>query len=182
MGPFHTIAPTWWGVWVERQVNKGQEWKQCERERARKRRTCRKTDPESILIISAAAAAWLADVREEWTRPTVMLQSKGAATIKGWGGRPGLAVHGCLCVWRDVPGQKITSADGAVAHVAWLAGTQVSSDGVGADGVLITQILAGGTLVVLCRGRECSSEKCCACRKQLANVCGFYSPFLANSR
>lgn len=104
LGPFHTAAPTWWGVWVERQVNRGQEWKQRERERTRKRRTCRKTDPESILIISAAAAAWLADVREEWTRPTVMLQSKGAATIKGRGGRLGLALHGCLCVWKDVPG------------------------------------------------------------------------------
>lgn len=43
----------------------------------------------------------------------------------------------------------ITSTDGAVAHVARLAGTQVSSDGVGADGVLITQILAAGALVML---------------------------------
>lgn len=43
----------------------------------------------------------------------------------------------------------ITSTDGAIAHVAWLAGAQVSSDGVGADGVLITQILAAGALVML---------------------------------
>lgn len=43
----------------------------------------------------------------------------------------------------------ITSTDGAVAHVARLAGTQVSSDGVGADGVLIAQILATGALVML---------------------------------
>lgn len=68
-----------------------------------------------------------------------------------------------MCVWRDVPGQKITSADGAVAHVAWLAGTQVSSDGVGADGVLITQILAGGALVVLCRERGSAVQKSAVC-------------------
>lgn len=43
----------------------------------------------------------------------------------------------------------ITSTDGAVAHVARLAGTQVSSDGVGADGVLVAQILPAGALVVL---------------------------------
>lgn len=43
----------------------------------------------------------------------------------------------------------ITSTDGAVAHVAGLAGAQVSSDGVGADGVLVAQILAAGALVVL---------------------------------
>lgn len=49
----------------------------------------------------------------------------------------------------DVPEQEITSADGAVAHVARLAGAQVPSDGVGADGVLIAQILATGTLVML---------------------------------
>lgn len=42
-----------------------------------------------------------------------------------------------MCVWRDVPGQEITSADGAVSHVAGLTGAQVSSDGVGADGILI---------------------------------------------
>lgn len=43
----------------------------------------------------------------------------------------------------------ITSTDGAVAHVARLAGTQVSSDGVGADGVVVAQILATGALVML---------------------------------
>lgn len=47
-------------------------------------------------------------------------------------------IGGCQCVWRDVPGQEITSADGAVSHVAGLTGAQVSSDGVGADGVLVT--------------------------------------------
>lgn len=52
----------------------------------------------------------------------------------------------CVCV---SGGQELTSADGAVAHVARLAGTQVSSDGVGADGVLVTQILASGALVML---------------------------------
>lgn len=41
------------------------------------------------------------------------------------------------------------SADGAISHIAWLAGTQMSPDGVGADGVLITQILAAGALVML---------------------------------
>lgn len=51
----------------------------------------------------------------------------------------------CVCF----PGQELTSADGAVAHVTWLAGTQVSSDGVRADGVLITRILAAGALVML---------------------------------
>lgn len=51
--------------------------------------------------------------------------------------------------WWAVPGQELTSADGAIAHIARLAGTQVSSDGVGADGVLITQILATGALVML---------------------------------
>lgn len=67
----------------------------------------------------------------------------------------GVCISGrvCLCVWRAVPGQELTSADGAVSHVARLAGTQVSSDGVGADGVLITQILATGALVMLW-GRE----------------------------
>ncbi len=55
----------------------------------------------------------------------------------------------CLCVWGAAPGQELTSADGAVSYVAWLAGTQVSSDGVGADGVLVTQILAAGTLIML---------------------------------
>lgn len=55
-----------------------------------------------------------------------------------------------LSVLRTVEGlAKITSTDGAVAHVARLAGTQVSSDGVGADGVLIAQILAAGALVML---------------------------------
>lgn len=44
---------------------------------------------------------------------------------------------------------RITSTDGAVAHVARLAGAQVSSDGVGADAVLVAQILATGALVVL---------------------------------
>lgn len=71
------------------------------------------------------------------------------ATIKGCGGRFGSGVCGCLCVWGDVPEREITSADGAVAHVARLAGAQVSSDGVGADGVLIAQILATGALVML---------------------------------
>lgn len=32
LGPFHTVALPWWGVWVERQVNRGQEWAQRERE------------------------------------------------------------------------------------------------------------------------------------------------------
>lgn len=76
--------------------------------------------------------------------------------------------HVCLCVWRAVPGQELTSADGAVSHIARLAGTQVSSDGVGADSVLITQILATGTLVMLWgRNREKvtpKSESCtCVC-------------------
>lgn len=56
----------------------------------------------------------------------------------------------CVCVSGGLfQGRKLTSADGAVAYIARLAGTQVSSDGVGADGVLITQILAAGTLVML---------------------------------
>lgn len=42
-----------------------------------------------------------------------------------------------------------TSADGPIAHVARLAGTQVSTNGVGADGVLITQALTAGTLIML---------------------------------
>lgn len=55
-----------------------------------------------------------------------------------------------LSVLRSGPGPGlITSTDGAVAHVAWLAGTQVSSDGVGADGVFVAQIRATGALVVL---------------------------------
>lgn len=53
---------------------------------------------------------------------------------------------GSIC---ESGGQGLTSADGAVAHVARLAGTQVSSDGVGADGVLITLILAAGAIVML---------------------------------
>lgn len=65
-----------------------------------------------------------------------------------------MRVSVCICVSffcarSAVPGQELTSADGAVAHIARLAGTQVSSDGVGADGVLITQILAAGALVML---------------------------------
>lgn len=39
----------------------------------------------------------------------------------------------------------------------------MSSDGVGADGVLITQILAGGALVVLCREREGAVQKSAVC-------------------
>lgn len=55
----------------------------------------------------------------------------------------------------SVPGLgRITSTDGAVAHVARLAGAQVSSDGVGADGVLVAQILATGALVVLWGGQR----------------------------
>lgn len=54
-----------------------------------------------------------------------------------------------MCIWKAVSRQELTSADGAIAHVARLAGTQVSSDGVGADGVLITQILPAGTLIML---------------------------------
>lgn len=45
-----------------------------------------------------------------------------------------------------------TSADGPIAHVARLAGTQVSTNGVGADGVLITQALTAGTLIMLWGG------------------------------
>lgn len=72
--------------------------------------------------------------------------------------------HVCLCVWRAVPGQELTSADGAVSYVAWLTGTQVSSDGVGADGVLITQILATGALVMLWgRDRERATPKSESC-------------------
>lgn len=80
-----------------------------------------------------------------------MLQSRGSGTIKACGGRCGSIFLGVLCVWRAVPGQKITSADGAVAHVSRLAGAQVSSDGVGADGVFVTQILSTGALVMFCR-------------------------------
>lgn len=58
----------------------------------------------------------------------------------------------CLCVWRAVPGQDLTLADGALAHVAWLAGAQVSSDGVGADGIFITHIFATCTLIMFCGG------------------------------
>lgn len=60
-----------------------------------------------------------------------------------------------LSVPWSVPGSgRITSTDGAVAHIARLAGTQVSSDGVGADGILVAQILATGALVVLCGGQR----------------------------
>lgn len=97
------------------------------------------TGPESIFIISGAAAADR-DVTEQRISHHQSVRRKARASI---GGRL------CLCVWRAVPGQELTSADGAVSHVARLAGTQVSSDGVGADGVLITQILAAGTLVML---------------------------------
>lgn len=56
----------------------------------------------------------------------------------------------CVCVSGGIfQVQELTSADGAIAHVARLAGTQMSPDGVGADGVLITQILAAGALVML---------------------------------
>lgn len=71
----------------------------------------------------------------------------------GGGGRRKIRVcmRGRLspCVWKAASGKELTFADGAVSHVARLAGTQVSSDGVGADGVLITQILAAGALIVL---------------------------------
>lgn len=42
-----------------------------------------------------------------------------------------------------------TSTDGAVAHVSGLAGAQVSSDGVGADGGGVARVLPAGALVVL---------------------------------
>lgn len=45
---------------------------------------------------------------------------------------------------------KPTSADGAVSHVARLAGTAVSLDGVGADGVFVTVVLSAATVVMLC--------------------------------
>ena len=46
-------------------------------------------------------------------------------------------------------GGRLTSAGGAVAHIAGLAGAQVASDGVGANGVLVAGTLADGTLVTL---------------------------------
>lgn len=109
---------------------------------------------ESISIISASAA-WLADVKAEWPRLTVMLQRRGSATTTAW-------KDGCnqwswlfLSVPWSVPGLgSITSTDGAIAHVARLAGTQVSFDGVGADGVLIAHILVTGALVVLWGGQR----------------------------
>ena len=48
-----------------------------------------------------------------------------------------------------VGGRGLTSAGGAVAYVAGLTGAQVASDGVGANGVLVTGALAAGTLVTL---------------------------------
>lgn len=49
---------------------------------------------------------------------------------------------------------KPTSADGAISHVARLAGTAVSLDGVGADGVFVTVVLSAATVVMLCRVGE----------------------------
>lgn len=44
---------------------------------------------------------------------------------------------------------RLTSADGPVAHVAGLAGAAVAPDGVGADCILITLVLPTATLIVL---------------------------------
>lgn len=51
-------------------------------------------------------------------------------------------------------GSKPTSADGPVPHIAWFAGAAVSSDSVGADGILITVVLPTATFIVLCTQRE----------------------------
>lgn len=90
-----------------------------------------------------------------WTRLTVTLESRGWATATGWKAgynRCSLLIPSIL--WSVEGLAMITSTDGAVAHVARLAGTQVSSDGVGADGVLIAQILAAGALVMLWGGQR----------------------------
>ncbi|KAI3377376.1 hypothetical protein L3Q82_008565 [Scortum barcoo] len=47
----------------------------------------------------------------------MMLQSRGSATV----GERGGGFVPVVCVWRAVPGKELTSADGAVAHVARLA-------------------------------------------------------------
>lgn len=47
-------------------------------------------------------------------------------------------------------GSKPTFADGPVPHVARFAGTAVSLDSVGADGILITVVLPIATFIVLC--------------------------------
>lgn len=51
----------------------------------------------------------------------------------------------------DLPGRELTPADGAVSNVAWLAGAQVSSNGVGADCIVVAWVLTTGTLIVLCK-------------------------------
>lgn len=119
------------------------------------------TGPESIFIISGAAAAWFAGANQTDRAVTEQRISRHQRMWR----KARACVCGRLCVWRAVPGQELTSADGAVSHVARLAGTQVSSDGVGADGVLITQILAAGALVVLWEGdgERNSSVRIAAC-------------------
>lgn len=98
-------------------------------------------EAESISIISASAA-WSADVNQTERGVGEQRTSRHRRT-KG-------RRQSMLSVLPTVEGLAgITSTDGAVAHVARLAGAQVSSDGVGADGVLIAQILAAGALVVL---------------------------------
>lgn len=111
------------------------------------------TGLESIFIISAAAAAWLGDLKGGLSR---VVTEAGMSYVQLW--RKGSSV--CV-IGKLFPAQELTPADGAIAHVAWLAGTQVSSDGVGADGVLIAHILATCTLVVLC-GMERITVNMCA--------------------
>jgi hypothetical protein len=52
-------------------------------------------------------------------------------------------------------GSKPTFADSTISHVAWLAGTAVSLDCVGTDGIFVTVVLSAATIIMLCRvGKE----------------------------
>lgn len=76
-------------------------------------------------------------------------------------GRP-RAGTGCvqLSQWQQdfpqaqVQSSKPTSADGAISHVARLAGTAVSLDCVGTDGILVAVVLSTATIVMFCRVGE----------------------------
>lgn len=54
---------------------------------------------------------------------------------------------------------KPTSADGAISHVARLAGAAVSLDCVGADGIFVTVVLPTATIIMLYRAGE--KERTC---------------------
>lgn len=82
-------------AWFRATGQQGAGWAARERRHTRKSRL--KMVLNQFCIISVAAAAWLGDMKEEWTRLTTMLQSRRSATIKGCGGRFE-SVSVCVCV------------------------------------------------------------------------------------